>query len=413
VSHDLNAIEFKNVSEKYTLRQGHAASLKSVLLSLGRGMEGSKEDFWALKDVNLDVPEGAVMGIIGENGAGKSTLLKLATGILEPDEGEVVVSGRVSALLELGAGFHPELTGRENVFLNGSILGLKRREIQDCFKKIVEFAELEEFIDMPVKSYSSGMYVRLGFAIAVHVRPDILIIDEALAVGDEAFQQKSLNKILEFNKEGKTILFVSHNLAAIERLCDTCIWMQKGEIRSIGAVRDVLREYDTHVAEAFVAKLDGKEGFEVKEEIEGRRGDLKIRITGVTLLDSQGTPNNLFKVGEPMTVRVDYHADVACEAPVFGVAIWREDNIYIYGTNTFWDEHTTKPIRVGPGSFEMRYAALTILEGYYKVSVAIFKPGGATPYDAFDFHPPHYPFRVQGEGTSHGIAFLDHSWRQP
>ncbi|MBN1592792.1 MAG: ABC transporter ATP-binding protein, partial [Candidatus Coatesbacteria bacterium] len=268
-------------------------------------------------------------------------------------------------------------------------------------------------IDMPVKSYSSGMYVRLGFAVAVHVRPDILIIDEALAVGDEAFQQKSLNKILEFNKEGKTILFVSHNLAAIERLCDTCVWMQKGEIKSMGSVRDILREYDSHVAEGFVAKLDESRGLEVKEEIEGRRGDLTIRITGVNFLDGKGNETRSFAIGDSMTVRVDYEADVACEAPVFGIAIWREDNLYIYGTNTLWDKFETKPIRPGPGSFEMKYDALSILDGHYKVSVAIFKPGGATPYDAFDFHPPHYPFRVQGEGTSHGIAFLEHSWRQP
>nr|HDM59261.1 ABC transporter ATP-binding protein [Bacillota bacterium] len=408
----MNAIEFENVSEKYTLRRGHAASLKSVVLSLGRGMEGAREDFWALKDLTLSVPSGSVMGIIGENGAGKSTLLKLATGIIEPDMGKVLVRGRVSALLELGAGFHPELTGRENVFLNGSILGLKRREIHECFDRIVEFAELEQFIDMPVKSYSSGMYVRLGFAIAVHVRPDILVIDEALAVGDEAFQQKSLNKIMEFNKKGKTILFVSHNLAAVERLCDTCIWMHKGRIRAQGPVRNVLREYDTYVADGFVAKLDGKEGFQVKEKVDGRRGNLKIRVLGVTFLDGQGKPNNQFRIGQPMTVRVDYEADVPCEAPVFGVAIWREDNVYIYGTNTLWDDQATTPIEPGRGSFEMRYKALSILEGNYKVSVGIFKPGGTTPYDAFDFHPPHYPFRVQGKGTSHGVVFLDHEWRK-
>ncbi|MCD6327604.1 ABC transporter ATP-binding protein [bacterium] len=408
----MNAVEFCSVSEKYTLRRGHASSLKSVLLSFGGGVEGRGRDFWALKDLSLSIPEGSVVGIIGENGAGKSTLLKLATGIIEPDEGQVVVNGRVSALLELGAGFHTELTGRENIYLNGAILGLKRRQIHDCFDRIVGFAELEEFIDMPVKSYSSGMYVRLGFAIAVHVNPDVLIIDEALAVGDEAFQQKSLNKIIEFKNEGKSIIFVSHNLGAIERLCDRCVWLHKGEIRAMGPVRDVLREYDIYVAEGFVATLKGKDGYKAKDEIHGRRGDLTIRIEKVTLFDEKGRPTNSFKIGEAMSVRVDYMADVACEAPVFGVAIWREDNIYVYGTNTIWDEYPTRPIAPGRGSFEIGYSSLPLLEGYYKVSAAIFKPGGTTPYDAFDFHPPHYPFRIQGEGKSHGIAFLGHSWRQ-
>jgi len=409
----MNALEFHNVSEKYAIRRGHSTSLKSSLLSLGRGDTGQAEDFWAIRNLTLTVPQGQVVGIIGENGAGKSTLLKLATGILEPDEGRVVVNGRVSALLELGAGFHPELTGRENVFLNGSILGLKKRQIEQRFDQIVEFAELEQFIDMPVKSYSSGMYIRLGFAIAVNVDPDILIIDEALAVGDEAFQQKSLNKILEFKQEGKTILFVSHNLGAVERLCDKCVWMHKGQIRSMGDVSEILREYDNYVAEGFVARIEEGSGPRVKEKIEGRRGNLKIRIEEVAFYDEEGKKTNTFMIGQPMTVRVSFVADVACDAPVFGVAIWREDDVYVYGTNTLWEEHVTKPIRPGRGYFEITYRNLSLLEGFYKISVAIFKPGGSTPYDAFDFHPPHYPFRVKGHRKSHGIAFLDHVWRQP
>ncbi|MFM8381234.1 MAG: ABC transporter ATP-binding protein, partial [Actinomycetota bacterium] len=214
--------------------------LKAAIL---RGRRARYEEFWALRGLSFEVPSGSTFGVIGSNGSGKSTLLKCLAGILTPDRGSVAIRGRVSALLELGAGFHPELTGRENVFLNGAILGLSRREINDRFDRIVEFAGLEQFIDTPVKNYSSGMFVRLGFAVAAHVDPEVLLLDEVLSVGDASFQRKSAERIEQFRRDGRTIVFVSHGLAQVEQLCERVAWIDRGELKMVGAAGDVISAY--------------------------------------------------------------------------------------------------------------------------------------------------------------------------
>src|ERR687897_3860209 len=273
----MNAIEVSHVSKVYRRysRRRQFATLKSALLS-GNLIRDLKPDetFPAIQDVTFTLPKGRTLGVIGRNGSGKSTLLKLVAGITKPTQGEVRVDGRISALIELGAGFHPEISGRENVFINGIMLGLTKREIARRFDEIVEFAELEDFIDAPVKTYSSGMYMRLGFAVAIHVDPDVLLVDEVLAVGDEGFAHKCLDKFAEFRRRGKTILLVTHSLGLVERFCDEALWLDKGMFK----------------AEA------------------GRWGSGDIRITKVDLVDPQGNPGHVFHSGESMTIRLHLEA---------------------------------------------------------------------------------------------------------
>lgn len=234
------AAEVKDVWKKFRLYHDRAYSLKERVIFWGRQ---KAEDFWALKGINLTVPKGSTVGLIGRNGSGKSTLLKIISRILYPTKGEVKVNGRVSTLLELGAGFHPDFTGRENIFLNASILGLTRKETKERLEDIVSFAELGDFLDNPVRNYSSGMYMRLGFAVAVHVDPEILLIDEVLAVGDLAFQEKCLAKIKELQKRGTTIIFVTHSPQQVEELCDLAVWLDRGEIKMQGPAKEVVRAY--------------------------------------------------------------------------------------------------------------------------------------------------------------------------
>ncbi|SHJ01026.1 ABC transporter ATP-binding protein [Desulfofundulus thermosubterraneus] len=243
------AVEVKDVWKKFRLYHDKAYSLKERVIFWGRQ---KAEDFWALKGVNLTVPKGSTVGLIGRNGSGKSTLLKIISRILYPTRGEVKVNGRVSTLLELGAGFHPDFTGRENVFLNASILGLTRKQTKEKLEEIIAFAELGDFIDNPVRNYSSGMYMRLGFAVAVHVAPDILLIDEVLAVGDLAFQEKCLAKIRELQKRGTTIIFVTHSPGQVEELCDVAVWLDRGEVRMQGSAAEVARAYAEFVGGAAV-----------------------------------------------------------------------------------------------------------------------------------------------------------------
>ncbi|MEI6669682.1 MAG: ABC transporter ATP-binding protein [Acidobacteriota bacterium] len=257
----IEVVDVRKTYRKYSRRR-QFATLKSALLSGSMvGDLNPAETFNALNGVSFDVPAGSTFGIIGRNGSGKSTMLKLVAGITKPTTGRVTVAGRISALIELGAGFHPEISGRENVFINGIMLGLSKREITRRFDEIVEFAEMADFIDAPVKTYSSGMYVRLGFAVAIHVDPDVLLVDEVLAVGDESFSHKCIDKFAEFRRRGKTILLVTHQLALVERFCDTALWLDEGKSRGIGDPRRVVAAYITDVArqeEAQIAAADAK-----------------------------------------------------------------------------------------------------------------------------------------------------------
>lgn len=237
------AVSFRGVSKRFTLHHERPRTLQELTIGLFGDDRGRREELWALKDVDFEIEEGESLGIIGPNGAGKSTILKLVAGIMRPTSGEITIRGKVSPLLELGAGFHHDLTGRENIYLNAALLGISEGVTKAKFNEIVEFSELERFIDVPLKHYSSGMYMRLGFAVAVYVDPAVLLIDEVLAVGDEAFQRKCLAKIEEFQKEGRTIIFVSHALGTVAEMCHRALWLDQGRIRAIGPADRVVEEY--------------------------------------------------------------------------------------------------------------------------------------------------------------------------
>lgn len=250
------AVSVEGLGKKFRLYHERNQSLKSAIM---RRKISEYEDFWALRDINFEVPKGSTFALIGSNGSGKSTLLKCLAQILWPDEGQIVSHGRVALLLEVGSGFHPELSGRENVYLNGSILGMSRKEVDQKFDQIVDFSEIGKFIDQPVKSYSSGMYVRLGFSVAIHVQPDVLVVDEILAVGDAAFQEKSRAKFDELHDQGKTVILVSHSLGTVMEMCDQAAWIEKGSLRSVGPVKDVAAEYTYSV---FPLAPELSEGFD-------------------------------------------------------------------------------------------------------------------------------------------------------
>jgi ABC-type polysaccharide/polyol phosphate transport system ATPase subunit len=424
------AIELQHVSKIYRRYSGHQfATLKSALLQRSILNDLRPADtFQALRDVSFTVPKGSTYGVIGRNGSGKSTALKVVAGITKATSGSVRVEGRVSALIELGAGFHPEISGRENVFINGIMLGLTRREVEHRFAEIVEFAELQDFIDAPVKTYSSGMYMRLGFAVAIHVDPDVLLVDEVLAVGDEGFTHKCLDKFAEFRRRGKTILIVTHSLAVVERFCDQAVWLDQGHPGAHGDPRRVIDAYLTSVeageeqllasaakkavaAESGPSRTAGSAAVDPEappdmfQAVEGRWGSREVEITEVTLLDGKGEPSFVFHSGEPMSVRVRARAPVPVDDFVFGVSLFNADGICCYGTNTYLEE--MEPARL-TGEVEVVFGiiSLDLVEGTYQLDVAIHKRDGF-PYD---YHRLLYTFRVKSRTHDIGIYRPTHRW---
>lgn len=305
----MDIISIRNVSKKFKIYQEKNLNIKYAALNFLKGKKSSKySEFWALKDINLDIKKGETIGIIGENGSGKSTLLKLITGILYPDTGDISKKGKIAALIEIGAGFHSELSGRENININASILGFSKKEIEANLEKIIEFSGLKKFIDNPIKTYSSGMYVRLGFSIAIHVNPDILLIDEVLSVGDESFQKKCFQKINNFRRQGKTIVLVSHDLATIERICSRVILIDKGKLVSQGNPLDVISRYHKLLYEkekkSSVPEQEEPYEEETPQEDETRRwGSKEVEIKRIEFLTQKDTPEETFKIGDYLKIR--------------------------------------------------------------------------------------------------------------
>ena len=433
-----NAIEIVNASKIYQ-RFSHRrqfATLKSALLSrsLVRDLNPD-ETFPAVKNVTISVPRGRTLGLIGRNGSGKSTLLKLVAGITKPTTGTVTVQGRISALIELGAGFHPEISGRENVFINGIMLGLTKREVTQRFDEIVEFAEMKEFIDAPVKTYSSGMYMRLGFAVAIHVDPEVLLVDEVLAVGDEGFTHKCLDKFADFKRRGKTILLVTHSLGLVEKFCDEALWMDAGRMklqgdpkRVVGAyITDVEKQEEQQLAAAEARALEAAapvspdepasavlpdtpiETAEAPADMfratEGRWGSREIEITSVELVGPDGQPGHVFHSGDAMAVRVKLRAPVEMDDFVIGIGLFNAEGLCCYGTNTSLEEF--KSVRlIGDAQVEFRVARLDLVEGTYKLDVAVHKLDGYP----FDYHRLLYTFRVKSRTKDVGIYRPEHTW---
>jgi len=422
----MEAIRVENVSKlfkKYAYKR-QFQTFKSALLK-GDFFKNIKpeETFAALKDVSFTVEQGETFGIVGNNGSGKSTLLKIIAGISKPTYGKVKTNGKVSALIELGAGFHPEISGRENVYINGIMLGLTKKEIQQKFDEIVRFAELEEFINSPVKTYSSGMLMRLGFSIAVNVNPEILLIDEVLAVGDEAFAHKCLDKMLDFKRRKKTIVLVTHALSMVETFCDRALWLKNGRIQKIGDPKEVTDAYLMDVAsneeieirqqqqEALNTLADQESSKqnslkEAEERKASRWGDKQIEITNVLLLDSNNNLKYIYSTGEAMRILIKILAHQKIEDFVFGIWIFNSEGISCYGSNTHIEEF--KPISIkGEGEVECFIPNLNLIEGTYFLDVAVHKRNGY-PYD---YHHNLYSFKVRSRIKDVGIARIPHKWK--
>jgi lipopolysaccharide transport system ATP-binding protein len=405
-------VTLESVSKKFILQHHRARSFQDALVNLFHRRNGSVEEFWALRDVSFEVQQGETLGIIGENGSGKSTILKLITRILDPTEGKIAVNGRVSALIEIGAGFHPDLTGRENIYLNGSILGFSRKEMNRKFDEIVAFSELERFIDMPVKHYSSGMYMRLGFSVAISVDPDILIVDEVLAVGDEIFQRKCLDRISEFRRRGKTIIFVSHGLTVVEQLCDRVVWLDHGVIKDQGPSSRVIRNYMLalqhhdeqnremahHVA---TARLEA--AVEVTEAIE-RAG---TQIRGVQLLSEDRKEKYSFRTGETMIVRLGYRVEDPAADHVIGLELRRGDGLLIHASSQKVEDDLPMDAD-GEGVVDVEIEHLPLLAGTYEITPSLNLAGVAATVAS---DAQRCGFSVWGELDQAGIVTLRYAFR--
>jgi ABC-type polysaccharide/polyol phosphate transport system ATPase subunit len=351
------AVSVEGVSKRFRMYRERNQSIKAALM---RGKRASFEEFWALRDVSFEIPQGSTFGLIGENGSGKSTLLKCIAKILQPDEGKVVTRGRLAALLELGSGFHPELSGKENVFLNGSILGMRRKELEAKFDEIVDFAGIGQFIDQPVKNYSSGMYVRLGFAIAINIDPEILLVDEILAVGDAAFQQKCMDKFADFRKAGKTVVIVSHAMGSLRSMCDHAAWLQKGHLVEVGTTEKTVDDYvdATHVERP------------TETDDTNRWGSGEATISEVQLVNSAGERTSRVRTGEQLTIRIDYDFHERIEQPVFGLAITTLDGHYLWAFHSR-DGRFVPDSLAGTGSVDMTVPSLMLQPGTFEITASI------------------------------------------
>jgi len=388
-------VRVNDVWKNFRLYRERNQYFKAAVL---RGRRARFEQFWALKGVDFEVGHGETFGIIGSNGSGKSTLLKCLARILTPDKGNIEVHGRTSALLELGAGFHPDLSGIENIYLNGAILGMSRKTVESRLNDIVEFAGLSKFIDSPVKNYSSGMTIRLGFAIAAHVDPEILLIDEVLSVGDQSFQRRSLEKIEEFRRDGRTIIFVSHGLSQVQQLCAKAAWIEKGEIKMIGPTSDVITEY---TGESMAAEPKRE------SELGERWGSGEARITDVTFLDSLGHELKYLTTFDHTVIRIGVNSHLPIADPVVGVRITHLNGQNVWGTNTR-RRAVTIPIVNGNAVIKLAIPHLPLLEGTYELTIALSDSSELHTYDhwekkiRFDVH--------QHDTFDEGLVTVESTW---
>jgi len=380
-----SAITVDGISKRFRLYRERPTSLKERIVRFRM----HADELWALRDVSFDVPSGQTLGLIGPNGSGKTTLLKIIAGILRPTEGRVTTRGRIAELLALAAGFHPELTGRENVYLNASILGLSRRETERRFDDIIAFAELEDFVDNQVKFYSSGMYVRLGFAVAVHVDPAILLVDEVLAVGDIAFQRKCLDKVEEFRREGRTIIFVTHAPDLVLRICDRVVLLNKGRMFREGAPRDVVRDF-----RRLMARQDVAYGWD--------EGTKEIEIVSAAIFGSNGAGADDFAPGDELVIQVDLKANAAVEDPVVSFALHDENNNFVFGTNSDWRQVR---IPVFQGKYRMQFVlkSLPFVEGRYFVTLGVHSRDSRKVYH---LQEQRYSFHIARGEENPGAIFI-------
>ncbi len=414
-----NAIEVKNVKKKFRVYFDKGNQLKERLLFRSRNRY---EDRWVLNGISFNVKKGEAVGLIGHNGCGKSTTLKLLTRIMYPTEGSIELSGRVSSLIELGAGFHPDMSGRENIYTNASIFGLSKKEIDERMDDIVEFSEMEQFLDNPVRTYSSGMYMRLAFSVAINVNADILLIDEILAVGDINFQAKCFNKLKEIKAQGTTIVIVSHSLGQIEQICDRTIWLDGGKIKADGKPRDVHPEYMDFmgqkrqvIAEKENARKEEKSGKKAGErtddesdsaqEEKKRWGNGHARINQVRMLDANGKSQSAFATGSAITIEMDYSVKEKVEDAVFGIGIFNQNGQQVYGTNTRIDQMDEFALEKD-GTMRVALDSVNLLPGIYLLDIAIESQVGIP----VDYFREAYTFEMYSQVGDVGIVRLDHQW---
>jgi len=398
------AVALENVSIKFLLYHQRNRSFQDALVNVFNHRSSEVEEFWALRDVTFEVGQGEAVGIVGQNGSGKSTILKLLTKILEPTTGKVSVHGKVSALIELGAGFHPDLTGRENIYLNGSILGFSRKQMDKRFADIVDFSELERFIDTPVKHYSSGMYARLGFSVAISVDPDILIIDEVLAVGDERFQRKSFDRIAEFRRHGKTIILVSHGLDTVEQLCDRVIWLQQGQVAAAGPAVETLRHY---ITAGRTPELPASSDAEREAEEATAFERLGAQVHGVSLRGADGRPSEAFRSGDTVVARLGFVVEDPSDDYVLAVDVRRRDGLLI--------SRLTHTLRITPfvdsgssGELEIRIPRIQLVDGEYDLLTSLRRINRVDSGAIRDAH--RIDFRITDSREIAGLVQLPIQW---
>lgn len=427
----MDAIVIRSLVKRFrksTIRREHT-TLKSELVRwvkrLGRSRPEDQKYIEAIRGIDLTIPKGKTVGIIGRNGSGKSTLLKLMTGIYTPTSGTIEMHGRISALLELGAGFHPDFSGRENILINGIILGMTRAEIRERMDTIIEFSELGDFVDEPVRTYSSGMYARLAFAVATHVDPEILIVDEVLSVGDEHFAKKSMAKMTEFKNAGKTIILVTHDLSSIQRWCDLGVWIDAGRIRRVGNPAALVEEYKRAVALAeeqsgslgpAALSKDGGQLPQVGSAIEPltgpkgipstRFGTFEVEISSVTFSKPSGEVVQEVDTEEPLDVTIEYMARQPVEDVGFGLAFFDRNGTRVYGTNTFVDG-VSLPLPLPPsGKVRISIGRLGFTAGTYALSVSAHPKYGPD----YDFQRELYQITVRSSIEDHGVTRPPHTW---
>lgn len=393
-------IEINHLTKKYDMYKKPSDRLKEALSPTRKTYH---EVFYALNDVNVEVKKGEMIGFIGENGSGKSTILKIITGVLTPSEGEVKIEGNIAALLELGSGFNPEYSGYENIFLNGMVLGFSREEMQDKVDDIINFADIGDHLYQPVKTYSSGMFVRLAFAVAINVDPDILIVDEALAVGDLEFQLKCMEKFTELRNAGKTILFVSHDVNAVRRFCDRVYWLKNGVVEAEGETMEITETYENFLKKKSLKTVDrdnsSSEDFSAYDIVE---------VKSAELLDGDLQPLEIVEQDSKVVVKVTYNVkDDSIKKPVLGMAIRTVDNNYVCGLNTLLDEESI-PWKKGENVFYLEYEKMALLGGEYYFDVALFEENATVP---LVYKTRYLTMFISGKYVGEGIVVLDHKWK--
>lgn len=396
------AIKVEGVSKKYCRDLKHTMlygiqDIARNAVGLTSGSEKLRNgEFWALSDVSFEIKKGETLGIIGANGSGKTTLLKLLNGIFMPDKGRIEISGKAGALIEVGAGFHPMLTGRENIYVNGAILGMSKKEIDKKFDEIIDFADIGDFIDSPVKHYSSGMYVRLGFAVAVHSEPDILLIDEVLAVGDMNFRMKCIEEIKEFQKHGKTIIYVSHEMSTVKKICRSCIWLKGSKIEKLGDSNEVV-----DLCSDYMRTLIPK-----SSNVEHYVSDI-LKVVDVWSEDIEGNRNENFQFGETVVIRVKYFISRQIQNLIFGIAISTADNICVSALHTGLDGIILEP-NIGMNEVSIEYPSLNLLSGTYYFDLGFFEDKAVAP---FSFLNRACKIVVKSPFLGDGLVIMEHKWQ--